>query len=97
MESTDTTADMAEAGVWDCLATKTTALQLIVNTAVDILRLEAVPDRPDPPSGVPSCPVHLPGHHQVRAPGGVVSLCQTQGCLTDELCYFFSFAPSAGT
>jgi T-complex protein 1 subunit theta len=42
MESTDKVADMAEAGVWDCLATKTTALQLILNTAVDILRVDTI-------------------------------------------------------
>jgi T-complex protein 1 subunit theta len=42
MESTDSTADMAENAVWDCLATKTTALQLIVNTASDILRVDTI-------------------------------------------------------
>jgi len=42
MESTDGIADMAEANVWDCLATKTTALQLVVNTAVDILRVDNI-------------------------------------------------------
>jgi len=42
MESTETTADMAEVGVWDCLATKATALQLVVNTSVDILRVDNI-------------------------------------------------------
>lgn len=42
MESTDNICDMAEAGVWDCLATKLTALQLIVNTAADILRVDNI-------------------------------------------------------
>merc|ERR1711934_1069953 len=42
MESSESTANMAEAGVWDCLATKATALQPIVNTAVDILRVDTI-------------------------------------------------------
>eukprot|EP00656_Telonema_subtile_P057576 TRINITY_DN949_c0_g1_i4.p1 TRINITY_DN949_c0_g1~~TRINITY_DN949_c0_g1_i4.p1 ORF type:complete len:501 (+),score=134.36 TRINITY_DN949_c0_g1_i4:145-1647(+) len=42
MESADSTADMAKVGCWDCLATKATALQLIVNTAVDILRVDTI-------------------------------------------------------
>lgn len=42
MESTEGICDMSEAGVWDCLATKQTALQLIVNTATDILRVDTI-------------------------------------------------------
>jgi len=42
MESSESIACMRETGVWDCLATKTTALQLIVNTAVDILRVDTI-------------------------------------------------------
>jgi T-complex protein 1 subunit theta len=42
MEQPENTADMAECGVWDCLATKAIALQLVVNTAVDILRVDTI-------------------------------------------------------
>jgi T-complex protein 1 subunit theta len=42
MENPETCADMAEMGVWDCLATKETALHLIMNTSVDILRVDTI-------------------------------------------------------
>merc|ERR1711865_698992 len=42
MESSETCVDMAETGVWDCLATKETALHLVMNTSVDILRVDTI-------------------------------------------------------